>query len=753
MRHPLLSVAAGLALLLTVGLGSAPPAAASEGVTSTATQTYDFRPAQHLVHVTVDLAVKNTIPSTTTYEPCIQYTWDPYWGLEPYSTTCPHTTNYYITKGSVWVEDSARNLKITADSGSVSKAVSTASYGYTNYTLTFQRTFYGHTRKIRVTYDLPGAAPRTAGGIRAGQAYAYFCAIGNGPDGGTIRIITPTAFSFSHNDSAGLAFSTSQSGGRTVYSSGSLVAPVSAWSCFEGINVSGFASQTVQAPDGRSVIVAAWPEDPAWGAAVAADVRSSLPGIERLVGRPLPGTGSLAILEVGGLGDYGGFYYPDTNIAVINEDFTQPGLTAHELSHAWFNDKAFKSTWLAEGYAQWVGSQNGAASCDRAPAYPGSGNANLEAWSYLGAKSTAAERALVDYQYNAACWVIASVADRIGTARMTAVLAALFDGTSAYGTSTASNTKPATWQAWLDAVDELGMVPAGEADLDLVQNELAQVGVAADRATLSARSSARAAYHELLTTTGWTIPAAITGPLTKWEFGSASKAITTAQTAYADLSAAEDAVPDSAALSSPIGDTWQAARSQADLETVATTAKAERQAAEALVAAQRSLDQADFMATIGLIGTTTAPTHQAAVAALRRGDATAAMSDVDALTAALTDARSAGSIRVALAGGLGLGFAATVIVWRRRRGGRVLAPAQARLVAVASAPETPSSQIALELADVRAELEARPPEGPAGPPAWLISLVSDPESARALLASDGPPPSLAPDAVPPPESA
>jgi hypothetical protein len=736
MRHRLISVAVGFTLLITLGITSATPADASDGFTDTATQTYELRPTQHLVHVTISLAVKNTTPSTTEYYSCDKWVYDWWYGWYLTSSTCSQTTNYYINETSLWVEDGARNLKITADSGSVSKSVSTHSYGFTSYVLKFQRTFYGHTRKITATYDLPSAAPRSAGGIRAGQAYASFCVSGNGLDGGQIRVITPTGFSFSHTDSAGLTFSTSQSSGRTVYASGRISNPISAWSCFEGINVSGYASQTVQAPDGRSVIVAAWPEDPAWGAAVAADVRSSLPGLERLVGRSLPGTGSIAILEVGGLGDYGGFYYPETNIAVINEDFTQPGLTAHELSHAWFNDQNFKSTWLSEGYAEWVGSQNGGALCDRLPTFPGTGKPDLEAWSYLGPKSTATDRAVVDYQYDAACWVIASVADRIGTARMTAVLAALFDGTSAYGASGVTNTKPATWQAWLDAVDELGMVPAGETDLDLVQNELAEVGVAADSAQLAARSEARAAYHALTAeAAGWTVPDAVRAPLTSWNFGAADKAIQAAQRARSDVERADAALPEINALQGPIEAKWEAARTLGDLDAVATLAGQEASAAEAIAGARQLQAQADPITQLGLIGTDTSTMYTTAIAAARRVDPSAALASATQITSTIRDAQGAGWLRLTVGALGGTAIGLFFVVRLRRR--RTLIPLSAGGQPAVAAPAAETTPLAAS-SDVIAE-PAGAPQSPMTLETTrqsldrLAALVTDPETARALI--------------------
>jgi hypothetical protein len=736
MRRRLPAIALFAAMAGALNLGLPAPAAASNDVTTTATQTYEFRPAQHLVHVTIDLTVKNTLLSKTTYEPCIKYQWDYWYGLMPYSSTCPHTTNYYVSDAALWVEDAARNLKITADTGSVSRTATSRSYGFTNYALTFKRLFSGRSRTIHASYDLRSSAPRTSGGIRAGEAYASFCVSGNGPDGGQIRVITPNGFDFSHSDSAGLTFAASHSNGRTVYASGRIASPISAASCFEGTNLEGYSRVAVRAPGGRSVIVASWPEDKLWASAVANDVLSSLPALQQLVGRPLPGSGPIEIREVTGLGDYAGFYNADSNVAAVSEHFSQPGLVAHELSHAWFNNVNLASTWISEGYAGWVASQNGAASCDRAPTYPGAGKPDLQNWTYVGPKATAAQRSVVDYQYDAACWVVASVASRIGEARMTAVIAAVFDGYSAYGSASAKNSSPATWQSWLDAVDELGMVPAGESDLDLVQQQLVRVGAAPAGGTLTHRSESRAAYHALIAAAdGWSIPDAISRPLTTWDFGRADDAITTAQRARTEAERADALLPEIGVMSGPIARQWQAARTQADLEAVAALARDEAEAAKAVVTSRTLVADADPITNIGLIGSDTTPLFEQAIAALRDGTPAVALTSASDVTDMVKGATGSGWLRISIAtsGGVGLVLLALFVIRRRRQ--HAIAPAGVPVSAVTSEgppADTPAELDAIGLAPA-ATATALTLEQARESMNRLAMLVTDADSARAVL--------------------
>ena len=776
---------------LLAGLGAPAPAAAGIGITTKATQTYELRPAEHLVHVTIDMTVKNTTPSFTTYEACIQYYWDPYWGYTPYSTTCPRTTNYYINDSYLWVEDGAQNLRISADAGSVSKSVDSHTAGFTDYHLKFQRIFYGKTRKIHATYDLPSSAPRTYGSVRAGKAYASFCVSGNGPDGGQIKVITPAEFDVTHSESTGLTFAESSANGKVTWSSGSIANPIGEWACFDGVNLNGFTRQSVQTSDGRSVIVAGWPEDPEWSAAVEKDVRTSLPSLEALVGRTLPGTGNIEIREVssGNLGDYAGYFNPETNVAVVGEHYEQGGLVAHELSHAWFNDTNFKETWLSEGFAGWVESQNGGDACAHLPTYPGFGKPDLETWKYLGPKSTDQDRSVVTYQYDAACWLVADAARRVGPEQMTVVIGSLLDGTSAYGSTTAKATPLATWRTWLDAVDELGLVPAGESDLDLLQSELADAGVATDDATLGQRSAARAAYHALIDdAVGWDVPEAILAPLTTWTFTAADGAIAAAQRGYESAAAAEAAVPESLALTGPIKTKWEAAQTSADLDAVAALAGQEADAAVALVAAQARADDTDPVSQIGLLGTDLAAMVQLSIDGLRNADPTAASLATAQLTAALDGASGAGWLRIGLAVGLLLAIALVILFVRRRRRSAAVPPQAFALEpagSMASALEpalepglepapmfasAPAPEPALALEASRAPAAADPlppmpapaaadplPPDVASPPppvqtakpaaerlGWLAGMVSDPESARAMLRRTSPSAAVAP---------
>ena len=96
-----------LLIVIAVGVGQlARPSgvAAADGQTMTASTTYTLNPAAGRVDVSVDVIVKNTTASTTTYVSCTDWYYDYYFGWYPITTTCPQTTSYYIKDTYLWLE-------------------------------------------------------------------------------------------------------------------------------------------------------------------------------------------------------------------------------------------------------------------------------------------------------------------------------------------------------------------------------------------------------------------------------------------------------------------------------------------------------------------------------------------------------------------------------------------------------------------------------------------------------------------------
>ena len=287
---------------------------------------------------------------------------------------------------------------------------------------------------------------------------------------------------------------------------------------------------------GQAFVLKAWPGDSAWAAAVRGDLSGDVQKLENLTGLPMPG-GTVIIAEVGDglLDDNGVSYNPSTRTLTIPRSAAAK-VVAHALSHIWFDPSLLKDRWMSEGLAGFSEQAAGAGKytpCTRASAYPGIGLPNLSSWRTLNYYSTIQDQNVYHWQFAVSCAFFTAVAKAVGPENFKAVLEAAAADDIAYA-GTDPNEKaagarlPLTARRLLDLIDERGMVPAGVSDLDEAQKLLAGYGIF-DSATLAARSTARAAYHALVSRAGdWQLPLAIRGPMSGWNFPSAQAAMTTA---------------------------------------------------------------------------------------------------------------------------------------------------------------------------------------------------------------------------------
>ena len=664
-----------------VALGSvaaiAPAAVASDGRTDTATTTYVLDPAHGVIKVTADIKVTNQTRNRVESYACTQYQYDPWLGYVPYATTCTRTITYYLTGTSVWVENEATAIKVTSSGGAVSVKKAAPGSGFRRLDVTFAKLWYGQTRKLHVTYSIPGSKPRSADPTRALKAYANFCVTSHGLDSGTVTVRVPAGYTVTLT---GSKLTATTSGKVRVYASGAISDPLSWWACLEGENASGYAVKPISAQDGRTIMLQSWPEDAEWTSSVRDSLLADLPALVRLIGRPMTGSAALVVKETVTGNEYAGWYDRETNTISVGEDFHQPGLVAHELAHVWFNHSLFYDTWLSEGYAEWAGRQVEASqgACSR-PTLPAGALPQLDSWRTLNPRSTAEERDALTFQYDASCFVVTSVAQVAGVKGMTLAMQALFDGRDPYaveapgtasgapaasaapgasgapaaaaapaasGAPAAADRKVATWKQWLDAVDEIALEPA-KASRTLASDLLLEYGVTTDRATLTARTAARTAYHQLRdTVTGWTVPAAVREPLSGWEFATAQDAITAALPAWTITGATDETLAGIDARHGPVSAEWDKATTKGDLDAAAALAQRQLDAAKD-VASAKAIEEAprDFVQEVGLIGETV-PSLDPAIAAVRTIDTAGASSVTAAIRDVLGRARGAGELRI-----------------------------------------------------------------------------------------------------------
>jgi hypothetical protein len=642
-RGAFLFLAVAVAVFLGPGGFAVPHAVAAaddDEITTRAATTYEAQPEQGRVRVTIKLTVHNRIPDESTDYACPEQVYDETLGWTTIEKTCSSTTRFFVSESWLLIERAATDLRVTADAGSVVVDVDDEAGGFRSHHLGFDRIYRGEDRLLTATYTLPGEAPRSLTTDRINPAYLNFWAISQPADEATVRVIVPRAFRI---DTIGSDMTASTNGSTRVLVSGEIEDPSSYFVGITGTNESGFTRKRIRTGGDREILVQGWPGDTDWMAAVREEASTALPSLETLIGQPLPGTGQIRIRETAG-SDLGNAYIatfdPDDQLARVSEDYSQDGTITHELSHAWFNDHLFESRWLSEGYASWIEFASGSVPepCEVPTRLPGGGTPALGTWTFASPRATLRELDLVDYQYDAACSIVTQVADRIGEDRMRDVLAVLMTADGAYaGVPDDRPGAPVTWRDWLDAVDELGIVPAGSDDPHAISDVLRRFGIATT-SDVAARTTARIALAGLRDAASqtdanepWRIPVAVLRPMARWEFVAAGSAMVDARTTIADVRAVEALLPTIEASDNPVRADFEAAEELADLTAARTRAAAQRTVAgpvaEAIAAAQTERGPIE---ELGLLGTDVRALAASALAA------TAAFELVDASTEAAT---------------------------------------------------------------------------------------------------------------------
>jgi hypothetical protein len=580
-------LALGLVPVILAGtalLASPAAAQAASGYTDTGATTYTVNLAKSEIDVSVKLTIKNNTPPTALY-------------------------SYDYNDTFMWVPTQAGKVTAKANSGSVSQKVHKSNAYWRELDLKFADLPYGQTRTVTATYAIP-AGPRSAGGYRALKAYAGLCASGNGLDSGSVKVVVPDGFAVSLVSGTSMSMLSDAKGVQT-YGSGTISAPYKFFSCVEGSNPSALTSSSVTAAD-QQFTVQAWPEDASWATAIQGDLTADVSKLEDLTGLQMPG-GTIAVKEAGTdeLGEYAGVYNSDTKTATVTED-TDNSTVAHELSHIWFNRALFASEWMYEGlagYSEKVAGPGKFTPCTDAGKYPGTGPANLSAWTYLDLNSTKNDEALATWDYAASCYLVTKLADTIGPAGFKAVIVAASKGQPAYlgGDPTArAATAPSSLSAGklLDLIDELGMVPAGVTDPEQAQNLFVSYGILST-SDLAGRSDARDAYHTLLAAAGhWGLPLAVSNEMGDWNFSAAQTSMGTATEILALRDQIAKALPGFNPDGTALETQFEEAETQADLDAVLTVAQAEADAANVVNQAAQLKDGArNLLQSIGLIGT------------------------------------------------------------------------------------------------------------------------------------------------------
>jgi hypothetical protein len=652
-----LVIAAGLA----AGLLAATPApvAAADGYRQTAASTYVLDLVGQRVKVTVQLTLTNT------------------------------TSLYYYTGFNTWVEAAATGVNAVSG-GTMRFTLGAAEHGFRPLRVLIPDLLPGNSRVTTITYSIPGGAPRSSSTVRTGRAYATFCAVPSGTDSGSLTVRWPKGYVV---DTWGEPMPAKTAGSEVVYTKTGIRNVTTYYTCFAGVNRDAYKSGVVDPTSDRSVVLRWWPEDQVWADSVRAKIRNGLPALAKLIGRELDGNRHLTVEEAATGGEYAGFFDAATNTITVDEDFTQASLVEHELAHAWFNTGSIGDAWIYEGAAEWAARtvSRDEAACPE-PTGAAAARVRLATWLRLNPRSTDAERDTVSAEYDVACYVMTAVTDAAGAAAMSKAWGALLDGRDPYAVDAAAKRARtlATWQDWLDAVDELAFpadaaAPTAASGSKVASDLLVTYGVTADQQLLDARTATRSAYHALAARVGdWVVPVAVRAPLAAWDFAAASAAITAAGPAW-DLTGATDAaLAGLDARHGPAAAAWAAATTAAELTAAGVLAQRQLTAATDVAAAcVEALLPLDVVQQVGMAGSVM-PSLDPAIAAVRSGDTAKAAEVTASVRAFLGGLRAAGETRIAIAVVTGVGLLVIVallvvlLVRRRRRRDRDRAPVYPR---------------------------------------------------------------------------
>jgi hypothetical protein len=225
------------------------------------------------------------------------------------------------------------------------------------------------------------------------------------------------------------------------------------------------------------------------------------------------------------------------------------------------------------------------------PVTGGDTGLDLADWQVLKPTASDDVEKVMAEQLGAACGIVSAMHARMGEEQWRAVLAGLLDGDTKYnGSSGPSRSSQTTidYREWLDAVDELGLVPAAMADeayagnledLDFAQDLLSDYQIPVDPGALEQRSAARAAYHQFLAESGGlAAPLAVRQAMDDWEFADAEAHLVKSHEVLAALREADALVPD-AELIPFVQPLFESATSDEELDAV--LAQSERLLSEA----------------------------------------------------------------------------------------------------------------------------------------------------------------------------
>ena len=633
--------------------GASPTLAADDELALGSRATYTLDPEAATVRVAVDVTATNNKPNLVETMP-----------------TGTRTTRYFYDAAILVIHAEATAVEARAGSATLTVRL-TPEEGYTVAEVRFATDLYfEQSTEFRLTYDLPGGAPRSDSDIRVGSAFATFYAWAFG-DRGDVTIDVPAGYEV---ETTGATVTEMVVDGATTLAA-SAIGDVATWYVVVVADRhDALTRERLNLPGGEQLVIRAWPEDAEWRDRVADLLRVGLPVLVEKIGLAWPVEGEIEVAEVHTplLEGYAGVFYTNRDLIEISEELDELTII-HEASHAWFNSDLFVGRWINEGFADEYGSRvldevsvGGLRPRGLTPTSEGA--VRLNDWSHPGRIADEETDARESFGYEASWTVIRDLVEEIGEEEMRAVFEAADARLTAYvgGREPEAVAIQNDWRRFLDLLESVGGSTGAE---ELFRR---WVVTTEQEAALDERARLRQAYADLVAAgDGWLPGYAIREPLGQWQFSRAGERIEVAGRILADRGriatlAAELGVDPPGSLRAA----FEGAATEDELDRALALAGEQLEVATALqetdaaVAAGR-----DPFTIIGLIGEQPEVDLETATTRFASGSENRAAADAAAIRALLDTADDTGRGRTLAGGGVALavgGLGAVAVAMRRR---------------------------------------------------------------------------------------
>ena len=705
-----------LALVFAVGLAAAPPAAsdvraATPDLTIVSNATYQVRPGDRLVRVTVDMTLRNNMRDTS-------------------------TRRFYFDTAFLAVLPGTSSFKVSGPSGPSVRATR-RNNDYTLLRINLgQRLFSKKTAKYKLTFDLKDQGGSSTRDVRVGDSLASFPVWAYASDdtpGSRVSVIFPKGYTVDV-EVGDLPEPTIDDQGRTVYKTGRLDKPLDFFAYFVGDRPGAYDEQKVPASVGGTpvgITVRSWAEDDAWGKRIGGLFERGLPKLSERIGLPWPRDEGLVVQESvsRSTGGYAGLFDPTrghVEVAYYADDF----VVLHEAAHAWFNGSLLVDRWALEAFASYYALETAAdlkvkAKGDELTDELREARIPLNAWGPIGRE----ERNTEDYAYAATLEVARQVAERAGEDGLQEVWQAAADKTGAYqppedaaadggagggGTPAAAQPervlRPPDWRALLDLLEE-----HTDANYEDIWREW--IVRPSDAPLLDVRATARTHYDTVVDeAAGWQLPRPIRDAMRAWQFDTASGLLDEAAAVLdqrdAINTAAADAgltPPDSLRTTFENGDGFADAQTEIDQQLNVIDHYTD--------AVESRPENPDVFAQLGLWDATPQRSLEAAKKAYTAGDLESSATAADDARMTWIGAASVGRTRAALIAAVVIGILLLVgltilAVVRLRRGRRRPAAAAAPALGAPALAASPTLAADPDPTDVVPRVDPPTPERP-----------------------------------------